>query len=101
MSDFATAISLKSRLKKGVSAHILRFFGRFTALPGETPKQKHLQIYFQTHVILLNFGQFFQGYTFRPAGVCLVGGWRFYKHFAPLGLSFGASEFIFFGVGYV
>ena len=29
---------------------MLRFFGCFTALPGETPKQKHLQIYFQTHV---------------------------------------------------
>ena len=44
MSGFATAISLKSRLKKGVSVQMLRFFGRFTALPD-------LQIYFQTHVI--------------------------------------------------
>ena len=45
MSGFATAISLKSHLKKGVSTDILRFFSRFTALPD-------LQIYFQTHVIL-------------------------------------------------
>ena len=51
LSGFATGIETESEPENDTSLHILRFFRCiYRATYGETPKQKNLQIYFQTDV---------------------------------------------------
>ncbi len=81
MLGFATAIDAEGVLKNGISVHITRFLMYFSGSTwaGEilrSPRAKHLQIYFQTHVniglirVYYKIVQTLENYRRQLWGVC-------------------------------